>query len=107
MATRMLEPRALSLVPTIEPLVGQDPCTSNSVRPRESGFFSLLIVLDGVDVAGGCFIGIESRIASGAALTEEIPALIQTGLQRLQSRELVFGKFSSTLALSQLVLLMC
>jgi hypothetical protein len=100
------------LVPTIELSLVRTPLLLTRWRPRErererETFFSLPIVLDRVDVAGGCFIGIESRIASGAALTEEIPALIQTGLQRLQSRELVFGKFSSTLALSQLVLLMC
>jgi hypothetical protein len=55
-------------------LVSQDPSTSNSMR--QEGVTSLPIVLDGVDVAGGCFIGIESRIASSAALAEEIPALI-------------------------------
>jgi hypothetical protein len=55
-------------------LVSQDPSTSNSMRQER--LTSLPIVLDGVDVAGGCFIGIESCIASGAALAEEIPALI-------------------------------
>jgi hypothetical protein len=72
-ADENVEPPALSLVPTIELSLVRIPLLLTRCAKRVA---SLPIVLDGVDVAGGCFIGIESRIASGAALAEEIPALI-------------------------------
>jgi hypothetical protein len=63
------------------------------------------VSLDGVRVADTGVVGIQPRLSAGAALVEQIPALIERYLEGLEALTLGLRSFPSALAFPELVLL--